>query len=46
MQVGHRAGKTLWEEYPKSRALNGFVIKGKQQGGYRQALERLLEMMR
>ena len=41
----HRAGKTLWEEYPKSRALNGFVIKGKEQGGYRQALARLLEMM-
>lgn len=44
-RLAHRAGQTLWEAFPKSRALNGFTIKGKERGGYRQALERLLELV-
>lgn len=36
-------GQTLWEYAPKSRAVMGVEVSGKQTGGYNQALDRLIE---
>lgn len=38
-------GKTLWEYAPESAAMNGYANGSQRIGGYRQILERLLEVI-
>ena len=44
-RVASRYGKTLWEHDPKAKALTGYEQGSKHIGGYRQALERLQELL-
>jgi chromosome partitioning protein len=44
-RVASRHGQTLWEYAPQTKALIGYEQNGKTVGGYRQALERIEELL-
>jgi chromosome partitioning protein len=44
-RVASRHGRTLWDYAPQTKALQGYEQGGKAVGGYRQALERIEELL-
>jgi chromosome partitioning protein len=44
-RVASRHGRTLWDYAPQTKALQGYEQGGKAVGGYRQALERIEDLL-